>query len=133
MHDLLERWARGVLTQDYASKAVLSLILAYAAQARSANIADAQRARYYYNHGRQIALLQLTDEPRLETVQAFLLICLYMPARAQRNGAFLNLGIAISAAKSLGFHRDEMNADSPEGKSYLRYTISMSKLLNSKS
>lgn len=93
------------------SKAVIFLVLAYAAQARSNSVLDYHLAQHYYQHGRRIALLELTDEPRLETVQAFLLLCLYMLACSQRNGAYLQLGIAISAAKSLGMHRDMLAAD----------------------
>jgi hypothetical protein len=120
MYELLRNWRDGALA-DRGSTAILFLTIAYAAQARSASIADLQRAKYYYHHGRQIALLELTDEPRLETVQAFLLISLYMLGCSQRNGSYLNLGTAISAARSLGFHRDDVNAAFPQDNSNLRY------------
>lgn len=118
--ELLRSWRDGELA-DTGSTAVLFLVIAYAAHTRSAGIADLQRAQYYYHHGRQIALLKLTDEPSLETVQAFILISLYMLGCSQRNGSFLNLGTAISAAKSLGFHREEVNAAFPKSNSHLRY------------
>jgi hypothetical protein len=119
---LLETWRNGGPI-DNGCIAVLFLILAYGAQARSAGTVDSQFSEYYYHHGRQLALLELTDEPRLETVQAFVLISLYMLAMSQRNGSFLNLGIAISAAKSLGFHRDDVNAMFPEDSTHLRYLM----------
>lgn len=81
---------------------------------------DVQRAQSFYDRGRHIAALELTNDPSVETVQAFMLISLYMLGCSRRNGAYLNLGIAISAAKSLGFHRDETNADFPESEGRLR-------------
>lgn len=120
VNTLLENWRNGALA-DTASMSVLFLVLAYAAQARSASVADNQRMQYYYRRGRQIALLELTDEPRLETVQAFILISLFMLGCSQRNGSFMNLGFAISAAKALGFHRDDINDAFPESNSQLRY------------
>jgi hypothetical protein len=82
---------------------------------------EKRRAHSFYHHGRHIALLHLTDDPSLETVQAFILISLYMLAGSRRNGAFLNLGIAISAAKALGLHRVETNRSFPVGEARLRF------------
>ena len=123
MNTLLLSWRDGGLI-DRGSTAVIFLTIAYAAQARSVSIVDLQRAKYYYHRGRQIALMELTDEPSLETVQAFLLISLYMLGCSQRNGSYLNLGTAVSAARSLGLHRDDVNAAFPQGNSSLRYVPS---------
>lgn len=81
---------------------------------------DIHRAQSFHDRGRQIALLELTNDPSLETAQAFILISLYMLGCSRRNGAYFNLGIAISAAKSLGLHRNETNADFPESEARLR-------------
>lgn len=91
--------------------AVLYLVLAYAAQARCDSTTDLHRSEVYFNRGRQIALLDLTNDPKMETVQAFLLISLYMLGCSRRNGAHLNLGIAISAARSLGYHHSASKTD----------------------
>ncbi|KAJ5164608.1 uncharacterized protein N7500_006438 [Penicillium coprophilum] len=45
----------------------------------------------------------------VETVQAFVLISIFMLGCSRRNGASLNLGIAIGAAKSLGYHQSSAN------------------------
>jgi hypothetical protein len=82
---------------------------------------DVHRAQLFYDRGRQITLQELTNDPSLETVQAFILISLYMLRCSRHNGAYLNLGIAISAAKSLGCHRHESNANFPESKGRLRW------------
>jgi hypothetical protein len=103
------------------SAAIMYLAIAYAAQARCSTAMDVHRAQSFYNRGRQIALLELTHDPTLETVQAFILISLYMLGCSRRNGAYLNIGIAISAAKSIGCHRDETNAQFPESDGRLRW------------
>ncbi|KAJ5836055.1 hypothetical protein N7447_002081 [Penicillium robsamsonii] len=71
---------------------------------------DNLRAQSFYHHGRQIALLELTNYPSVETVQAFVLISIFMLGCSRRNGASLNLGIAIGAAKSLGYHQSNANS-----------------------
>jgi len=105
-------------------KAVLFLVFAFAAQARSQGVADCQRAQYYFQHGRQIAMLHLTDEPMLETSQAFLIAQLYLLACSRRNAAYLSLGIAITAAKALGLHRVDPDADENDPRSSQRCALS---------
>src|ERR1700744_1901177 len=57
----------------------------------------------------QLTLCFLNDEMSLQTVQSHILIALYMLNNCQRNGAFMNLGIAARAACTLGVHRNEPN------------------------
>ncbi|KAL2813394.1 fungal-specific transcription factor domain-containing protein [Aspergillus granulosus] len=120
---ILHQWIEGSLAAHRGSEAVLYLLLAYAAQAQAVSPVERRRAHSFYHHGRHIALLHLTDDPSLETVQAFLLIGLYMLGCSRRNGAFLNLGIAISAAKALGLHRKETNLSFPTREATLRERI----------
>ncbi|KAL2869596.1 transcription factor domain-containing protein [Aspergillus lucknowensis] len=120
---LLTQWIHGSRDSHRGHEAVLYLILAYAAQAQASSPLEQRRAHSFYHHGRHIALLHLTDDASVETVQAFLLICLYMLGCSRRNGAFLNLGIAISAAKALGLHRRETNRSFPEDEARLRERI----------
>ncbi|KAL2793709.1 fungal-specific transcription factor domain-containing protein [Aspergillus keveii] len=120
---LLWDWIHGSLGKHRGSEAVLYLIFAYASQARASSTVEKHRAHSFYHHGRHIALLHLTDDPSVETVQAFILISLYMLACSRRNGAFLNLGIAISAAKALGLHRKQMNEGFPVEEARLRERI----------
>jgi hypothetical protein len=105
-------------------KAVLFLVFAFAAQARSQGVVDRRRAQYYFQHGRQTAVLHLTDEPMLETVQAFVIAQLYLLACSRRNAAYLSLGIAITAAKALGLHRVDPDADQNDPKSSQRCALS---------
>ncbi|KAL2844532.1 fungal-specific transcription factor domain-containing protein [Aspergillus pseudoustus] len=120
---VLTQWIDGTLEPHRGSEAVLYLTLAYAGQAQASTALDRRHAHSFYHHGRQIALLHLTEDPSLETVQAFVLISLYMLSCSRRNGSFLNLGIAISAAKALGLHRSETNRSFPEREARLRERI----------
>jgi hypothetical protein len=107
---LLDCWTGTPESLDSGSSAVLCLVIACAAQIRSASLVDKLRAQSFYEQGRQLALLELTNNPTTETIQAFTLISIYMLGCSWRNGASLNLGIAISAAKSLGYHQDTTNS-----------------------
>lgn len=100
--------------------AVIYLVIALGAQARGSSLLDSRRAQSFYHHGRLIALQELTNDPTLETIQAFLLISMYMLGCSRRNGSYLNLGTAVSAAKSLGLHRREANAAYSKDEQQLR-------------
>ncbi|KAB8231336.1 uncharacterized protein BDW43DRAFT_282791 [Aspergillus alliaceus] len=102
----LSNWVNDRARIDNRSRAVLCLVIACAAQMRSTTAAERNMAQSFYQHGRQIGLLELTNDPTIETIQVFALISLYMLGCCWRNGASLNLGIAISAAKSLGYHQE---------------------------
>jgi hypothetical protein len=107
VENLLSRWISGGISVMSSSAAILYLVLACAAQTRSESTQDLYRSQSFFYHGRRIALVELTEYPSKETAQAFMLISLYMLGCCRRDGAYLNLGIAVSAAKSLGYHRPE--------------------------
>ncbi|KAL7935626.1 fungal-specific transcription factor domain-containing protein [Trichoderma chlorosporum] len=104
VESLLSLWISGNISVTSSSAAILYLVLAYAAQTRSNSAQDYHRSQSFFYHGRQIAIMELTEYPSMATTQAFTLISLYMLGCCRRDGAHLNLGIAISAAKSLGYH-----------------------------
>jgi hypothetical protein len=118
---LLSRWINGNIAVASSSAALLYLVLAYAAQVRSESAEDTYRSQSFFYHGRRIALMELTEYPTMETTQAFTLISLYMLGSCRRNGAYLNLGIAISAAKSLGYHRSEVALPQCGDDEWLKY------------
>ncbi|KKP02895.1 p-hydroxylaminobenzoate lyase [Trichoderma harzianum] len=107
VENLLSCWINGNIPVTSGSAAILYLVLASASQIRSNSAQDHHRSQSFFYHGRRIALLELTEYPSMETTQAFMLISLYMLGSCRRDGAHLNLGIAISAAKALGYHRAE--------------------------
>lgn len=119
--DLLSSWISGNISVTSSSAALLYLVLAYAAQVRSESAQDTHRSKSFFYHGRRLALMELTEYPTMETAQAFTLISLYMLGSCRRDGAYLNLGIAISAAKSMGYHRSEAAFPQCEEDRRLRY------------
>ncbi|PHH69500.1 hypothetical protein CDD80_6693 [Ophiocordyceps camponoti-rufipedis] len=67
-------------------------------------------SRIYFEHGRDLASASLDGSLGVETVQAFVLVTVYMLCSCRINGGFLFFGIAVRAAYSLGLHRTEVNA-----------------------
>ncbi|KAI0602676.1 hypothetical protein F4775DRAFT_600677 [Biscogniauxia sp. FL1348] len=85
--------------------AVHYLVLAIGAQS-----ADEEPAATYFLHAKNLALSSLGGTLSIGTVQAFVLVTLYMVRSCQTNGAFLFFGIAVRAAYSIGIHRTELNS-----------------------
>ncbi|KAL6910095.1 hypothetical protein GGI43DRAFT_389309 [Trichoderma evansii] len=67
-------------------------------------------SQQYFEYARDLAYTDLSDSLGVETVQAFILVTVYMLCSCQINGAFLFFGIAARAAYSIGLHRTEVNA-----------------------
>lgn len=71
---------------------------------------DAELAQEYFEYARGKAYEDLNGDLSVSTVQAFVLVAVYMLSSCQINGAFLFFGIAVRAAYSIGVHRTEVNA-----------------------
>ncbi|KAF2796944.1 hypothetical protein K505DRAFT_192414, partial [Melanomma pulvis-pyrius CBS 109.77] len=106
----LARWIHGYFPTSEPTSAIFFLVLAIGAQSRSADALDERRAQVYFNHGRQLACLNLLDDPSIATTQAYILIAFHMLAACRRNGAYMNLGIAARSAHAMGLHRRAANA-----------------------
>lgn len=87
------------------SSAVCYLVLAIGTQQR-----DEELAQLYFEFARDQALASLNGSLSIDTVQAFILVTIYMLCACQINGAFLFFGIAVRAAYSIGLHRTEVNS-----------------------
>jgi len=70
---------------------------------------DESPSQDYFEHARNIAFQNLSENLGIETIQAHVLITLFMLRACQINGAFLFFGIAVRAAFSIGIHRTEVN------------------------
>lgn len=88
-----------------AASAVYYLVLAIGTQQR-----DEDLAQRYFEYARDQALANLNGSLGVETVQAFILVTMYMLCACQINGAFLFFGLAVRAAYSVGLHRTEVNS-----------------------
>jgi hypothetical protein len=87
------------------SSAVSYLVVAIGMQQ-----AGEEAAQLYFEYARDQALANLNGNLSVDTVQAFILVTLYMLCACQINGAFLFFGIAVRAAYSIGVHRTEVNS-----------------------
>ncbi|KAK7696718.1 hypothetical protein SLS64_014284 [Diaporthe eres] len=90
---------------DDVSSAVNYLVVAIGTQQTSE-----EAAQLYFEYARDQALANLNGNLSVDTVQAFILVTLYMLCACQINGAFLFFGIAVRAAYSIGVHRTEVNS-----------------------
>ncbi|ROV93009.1 hypothetical protein VMCG_08989 [Cytospora schulzeri] len=90
---------------DDVSSAVNYLVIAIGMQQNSE-----ETAQLYFEYARDQALANLNGNLSVDTVQAFVLVTLYMLCACQINGAFLLFGIAVRAAYSIGVHRTEVNS-----------------------
>jgi hypothetical protein len=93
------------LTRNDVQSAVNLIILAIGMQS-----SDPELASTYYHRARNTAFGHLTFDTSPLTVQAFLLIAIYMLRSCQPNGAFLYFSLAARASYSIGMHRTEVNA-----------------------
>ncbi|KAL9489778.1 hypothetical protein ACSS6W_002055 [Trichoderma asperelloides] len=98
-------WANLEQKPDNVTTIIHFLVLAIGLQADD----DAQ-SQQYFEYARDLAYTDLSDSLGVETVQAFILVTIYMLCSCQINGAFLFFGIAARAAYSIGLHRTEVNA-----------------------
>lgn len=98
-------WANLAQKPDNVTTIIHFLVLAIGLQADS----DAL-SQQYFEYARDLAYTDLSDSLGVETVQAFILVTVYMLCSCQINGAFLFFGIAARAAYSIGLHRTEVNA-----------------------
>ncbi|KAI1500044.1 hypothetical protein F5X99DRAFT_388037 [Biscogniauxia marginata] len=101
----LSIWSAQVERLPDVTSAVNYLVLAIGSQS-----ADEEAATGYFLYAKSLALSSLGGNLSIGTVQAFVLITLYMARSCQINGAFLFFGIAVRAAYSIGVHRTELNS-----------------------
>lgn len=86
---------------------IFYLVMAIGAQTSDINQTSAE---HYFVSGRQLAFSAFTETPSIYTIQSYVLISMYMLGACRRNGAFMNLGIALRAAYAVGIHRRDANA-----------------------
>ncbi|GFP54340.1 filamentous growth regulator 27 [Trichoderma asperellum] len=98
-------WANLEQKPDNVTTIIHFLVLAIGLQAD-----DDALSQQYFEYARDLAYTDLSDSLGVETVQAFILVTIYMLCSCQINGAFLFFGIAARAAYSIGLHRTEVNA-----------------------
>ncbi|RMZ15095.1 hypothetical protein D0862_01819 [Hortaea werneckii] len=100
----IAKWAAGSQRRGPVS-IVNYLILAIGAQET-----DSSLSHVFFEYAREQTLTSLSGDPGISTVQATILITLYMLRSSQMNGAFVFFGLGVRIAYSIGVHRTEVNA-----------------------
>ncbi|GES58803.1 coma-domain-containing protein [Aspergillus terreus] len=106
-HPRLANWVENPTGDEDTVSSIFYLVLAIGAQVSSTEQSTAEQ---YFLSGRQLAFAAFTETPSIFTIQSYILITMYMLGACRRNGAFMNLGIALRAAYAVGIHRKEANA-----------------------
>ncbi|OOQ89196.1 fungal specific transcription factor domain protein [Penicillium brasilianum] len=106
-HPRLANWVRNPSGDEDTVSSIFYLVLAIGAQVSEVNQTLAEQ---YFSSGRQLAFSAFQETPSIHTIQSYILISMYMLGACRRNGAFMNLGIALRAAYAVGIHRKDANA-----------------------
>ncbi|KAL4872214.1 hypothetical protein BDV12DRAFT_183183 [Aspergillus spectabilis] len=106
-HPRLANWIGNPTGDEDTVSSIFYLVLAIGAQVSDTNQTLAEQ---YFVSGRQLAFSAFTETPSLYTIQSYVLISMYMLGACRRNGAFMNLGIALRAAYAVGIHRKDANS-----------------------
>lgn len=106
-HPRLANWIENPRGDEDTVSSIFYLVLAIGSQVSTTNQTLAEQ---YFVSGRQLAFSAFTETPSLYTIQSYVLISMYMLGACRRNGAFMNLGIALRAAYAVGIHRKDANA-----------------------
>ncbi|KAH1737606.1 hypothetical protein KXX40_005423 [Aspergillus fumigatus] len=103
----LANWVGNPTADEDTVSSIFYLVLAIGVQVSEVN---QDLAEQYFVSGRQLAFSAFTETPSIYTIQSYVLISMYMLGACRRNGAFMNLGIALRAAYAVGIHRRDANA-----------------------
>ena len=103
----LTRWVENSSGDDDTARSIFYLVLAIGAQVTGYNQTLAEQ---YFNSGSQLALSAFQETPSVYTIQSYILVSMYMLGACRRNGAFMNLGVALRAGYTIGIHRKDANA-----------------------
>ncbi|CAG8079888.1 unnamed protein product [Penicillium olsonii] len=106
-HPRLANWVANPSGDEDTVSSIFYLVLAIGAQVSSI---DQSVAEQYFGSGRQLAFSAFQETPSIHTIQSYILVSMYMLGACRRNGAFMNLGIALRAAYAVGIHRKDANA-----------------------
>ncbi|KXG51359.1 Copper fist DNA-binding [Penicillium griseofulvum] len=106
-HSRLANWVANPTGDEDTVSSIFYLVLAIGAQVSDI---DQTVAEQYFGSGRQLAFSAFQETPSIHTIQSYILVSMYMLGACRRNGAFMNLGVALRAAYAVGIHRKDANA-----------------------
>lgn len=106
-HPRLANWVGNPTGDEDTVSSIFYLVLAIGAQVSNVHQDTAEQ---FFGSGRQLAFSAFQETPSIHTIQSYILVSMYMLGACRRNGAFMNLGIALRAAYAVGIHRKDANA-----------------------
>lgn len=106
-HPRLANWVGNPTGDEDTVSSIFYLVLAIGAQVSNIHQDTAEQ---FFGSGRQLAFSAFQETPSIHTIQSYILVSMYMLGACRRNGAFMNLGIALRAAYAVGIHRKDANA-----------------------
>ncbi|KAG8672775.1 hypothetical protein FPOAC2_06180 [Fusarium poae] len=106
-HDICKWIEDGQNISDPASS-VYFLVFAIGAQTGPEDKDD--QAETFFNYARYLTVETLIEEPGIVTIQALVLIAMYLLSASRRNAAFMYLGMGVRAAYAIGLHRHDISS-----------------------
>ena len=106
-HPRLANWVGNPTGDEDTVSSIFYLVLAIGAQVSNIHQDTAEQ---FFGSGRQLAFSAFQETPSIHTIQSYILVSMYMLGACRRNGAFMNLGIALRAAYAVGIQRKDANA-----------------------
>ncbi|SPJ73614.1 related to transcriptional activator Mut3p [Fusarium torulosum] len=105
--------------QDISDPASSVYYLVFAIGAQTGPEDKDDLADSFFNYARYLTVETLIEEPGIVTIQALVLIAMYLLGASRRNAAFMYLGMGVRAAYAIGLHRHDISSLFPsnEGRS----------------
>ncbi|KAF5979566.1 transcriptional activator Mut3p [Fusarium coicis] len=94
--------------QDIADPASSVYYLVFAIGAQTGPQDKDDLAETFFNYARYLTVETLIEEPGIVTIQALVLIAMYLLGASRRNAAFMYLGMGVRAAYAIGLHRHDI-------------------------
>ncbi|KAM0346215.1 hypothetical protein ACHAPU_005638 [Fusarium lateritium] len=99
--------------QDPADPASSVYYLVFAIGAQTGPEDKDDLADSFFNYARYLSVETLIEEPGMITIQALVLLAMYLLAASRRNAAFMYLGMGVRAAYAIGLHRHDISSIFP--------------------
>ncbi|KAI1061060.1 hypothetical protein LB507_010102 [Fusarium sp. FIESC RH6] len=96
--------------QDIADPASSVYYLVFAIGAQTGPEDKDDLAETLFNYARYLTVDTLVEEPGIITIQALVLIAMYLLGASRRNAAFMYLGMGVRAAYAIGLHRHDISS-----------------------
>ncbi|GKU10692.1 unnamed protein product, partial [Fusarium langsethiae] len=104
LHHDIRKWIEDGQSISDPASSVYFLVFAIGAQTGPEDKDD--QAEIFFNYARYLTVETLIEEPGIVTIQALVLIAMYLLGASRRNAAFMYLGMGVRAAYAIGLHHD---------------------------